>query len=303
MLMTSKLAQQRSTRSDWFAIRPLGQDIYVLAEPGHVNSFLVLGAERALLFDTGMGIHPILGAVRSVTDLPLLAVNSHHHYDHRGGNAELVGCGVEIAAHESGMDLHDAATERWRASYETVARRMIEDFTRFAELDSSTFFLLTDAERVRDLPDLHRWRIPAVRPTQALRDGERIDLGGRTLQVLHTPGHTPDGLSLWDESTGSLFAGDTLLAAAFWAHFPESDIAVFSRTLDRLTALPAEQVLVAHNLRCRLPGSFIGQAATAFAAVRDGTSWPVRSTDPFGNPVCRHDFDGFAIFSPAGGRS
>jgi len=92
----------------------------------------------------------------------------------------------------------------------------------------------------------------------------------------------------------------TLLAAAFWAHFAESDIDVFSRTLERLAELPVRQALVAHNLRSRLPGGFVAEAATAFAAVRDGASTPVAAADPFGNPVCRHDFDGFAIFSPPG---
>jgi len=289
---------QASARPGWFAIYPVGPDIYAVAEPGHVNSFLVLGAERALLFDTGMGIGSIVDAVRSVTDLPLVAVNSHHHFDHRGGNLELTEHGVEIVAHEAGRELHDAAPAHWRQDYVAVAKRMVHEFTRFAELDATTFFLLTDAQRVRTLPNLGGWRIPSLPPGRMIGDGEGIDLGGRTLRALHTPGHTPDGLCLWDEASGSLLAGDTLLAAAFWAHFPESDIDVFSRTLERLTELPVGQVLVAHNLRSRLPGSFVAEAATAFAAVRDGLSSPRAAADPFGNPVCRHDFDGFAIFSP-----
>jgi glyoxylase-like metal-dependent hydrolase (beta-lactamase superfamily II) len=301
MLMTSKLAQSpatRGSRSDWFAIRPLGHDIYVVAEPGHVNSFLVLGRDRALLFDTGMGMRSILSAVRSVTALPLVAVNSHHHYDHRGGNAELAAQGIEIATHERGAPLHDRAPDEWLRDYAAVARRMSEDFARFAELDSATFFMLTDAQRVRPLPDLSNWRIPAVAPTSALGDGQLIDLGGRTLRVVHTPGHSPDGLCLWDEASGSLLAGDTVLAAAFWAHFPESDIGVFCQTLSRLTTLPVRRVLVAHNLRYELPGSYIAAVLAAFTSVRDGGTTPVSWADPFGNPVCRHNFDGFAIFSP-----
>jgi glyoxylase-like metal-dependent hydrolase (beta-lactamase superfamily II) len=285
-------------RSDWFVVRPVGHDIFVVSEPGHVNSFLVLGADRALLFDSGMGIGRILDAVRSVTDLPVIAVNSHHHFDHRGGNAELATAGIDIAVHEAGVGLHDAAPEEWLAEYGAVAGNMADDFARYAALDAATFFMLTDAQRLRPLPDLTGWRIPAVRPTRALGDGERIELGGRTLEVLHTPGHSPDGICLWDGTSGTLLAGDTVLAAAFWAHFPESEIETFARSLDRLTALPVQRALVAHNLRHLLPGSAVGDAAAAFAAVRDGSTRPVRSADPFGNPVCRHDFDGFAIFSP-----
>jgi glyoxylase-like metal-dependent hydrolase (beta-lactamase superfamily II) len=295
MLMTSTLADP----PPWFATRPLGDGVHVLAEPGHVNSFLVLGDELALLFDSGMGIGSILSEVREITPLPLLVINSHHHYDHRGGNAELAPHAVDIAVHPAGLTLHDEASARWRAEYEAVARRTGKRFQEFAQLDAETFFTLTSEQTVRPLPDLARWRIPAVRPTRALSDGELIDLGGRVLRVLHTPGHSPDGLCLWDETTGSLLAGDTLLAAAFWAHFPESDISVFADTTARLAQFPVRQVLVAHNLRCVLPGSFPAQAAEAFAAVRDGRTSPVPFADPFGTSVRRHDFDGFAVFSPA----
>jgi glyoxylase-like metal-dependent hydrolase (beta-lactamase superfamily II) len=295
----------RSTLADsaqWFATRPLGDGLHVLAEPGHVNSFLVLGDERALLFDSGMGIGSILSEVREITPLPLLVVNSHHHYDHRGGNAELAPHAVAIAVHPAGVDAHDEAPAHWRADYETVAHRMEKRFDEFAQLDHETFFTLMEAQTVRPVPDLSSWRIPAVRPTRVLEDGELLDLGGRTLRVLHTPGHSPDGLCLWDETTGSLLAGDTLLAAAFWVHSEESSVDVFAGTTARLAELPARQVLVAHNLRCTLPGSFPAQAAEAFAAVRDGHTEPAPFADPFGNPVLRHDFDGFAIFSPEAGR-
>lgn len=285
---------------DWFSVCPVGGDIYSIAEPGHVNSYLVVGGDRALLFDTGMGIDSMLAAVRSVTDLPLVTVNSHHHFDHRGGNAELAEHGIEIVAHPAGLDLHDEAPAQWRAAYAEVAGRMAADFEQYAELDHRSFFLLSNAQRIRPVPDLADWRIPAVRPDRGAEDGEPIDLGGRTLRVLHTPGHSPDGLCLWDEETGTLLAGDTVLAAAFWAHFPESDIDVFSRTLARLAAMPIRRALVAHNLRTVLPGDAVAVAADAFAAVRDAGSVPVPSADPFGNPVCRHDFDGFAIFARAG---
>ena len=303
MLMTSTLAEskgQRQARLPWFATRSLGGGIYAIAEPGHVNSFLVLGDKLAVLFDTGMGIAPILGEVRAITRLPLLVINSHHHYDHRGGNAGLVPHAVDIAAHPAGADAHGGAPASWRASYEAAARRAEGLFRRFARLDAEAFFTLTRDQVMRSLPDLSGWHVPAVRPTRLLGDGEVIDLGGRALRVLHTPGHSPDGLCLWDEADGSLLAGDTLLAAAFWAHLPGSDIASFADTTRRLARLPARRVLVAHNLRCELPGRFPGQAAAAFADVRDGRTSPVPSLDPFGNPVLRHDFDGFAIFSSPG---
>ena len=292
-------ASPREQRA-WFASTPLGEDIHLLAEPGHVNSFLVLGQDQALLFDTGMGIGSILAEVRAITGLPLLVVNSHHHYDHRGGNAELAPHAVDIAVHPAGLAAHDAASAEWRAGYAAAMRRTGKLFDRFAELDAAAFFTLDSATTMRPLPDLSGWRIPAVAPTRALADDEIIDLGGRTLRVCHTPGHSPDSLCLLDEATGALLAGDTLLAAAFWAHLPGADIPAFAASLARLATLPVSRVLVAHNLRAVLPGSFAERAAAAFIAVRDGRTSPARFADPFGNPAWRHDFDGFAILSPIG---
>lgn len=301
MLMISTLhreARRQPGPPGWFATRSLGDSIHVIAEPGHVNSFLVLGEDRALLFDSGMGIGSIAAEVRAITSLPLIVVNSHHHYDHRGGNGELAALGVQLAVHESGVDLHGEADLGWLEAYGRVARRLVDDFARYSELDSRTFFLLDDALRVRPLPELNTWRIPAVRPDRALGDGETLDLGGRSWRVLHTPGHSPDGICLWEEATRTLLTGDTVLAAAYWSHFPEADIAVSARSLRALAGLGARRVLVAHNLRCELPGSAVQRAADAFARVRDGASRGQRSRDPFGNPVCRHDFDGFAVLAP-----
>ena len=51
---------------------------------------------------------------------------------------------------------------------------------------------------------------PDRRPDAELGDGQRIEVGGRTLEVLHTPGHSPGGCCLHDAEGGVLYSGDTL---------------------------------------------------------------------------------------------
>jgi glyoxylase-like metal-dependent hydrolase (beta-lactamase superfamily II) len=51
---------------------------------------------------------------------------------------------------------------------------------------------------------------PGRRPDADLGDGQRIEVGGRTLEVLHTPGHSPGGCCLHDAEDGVLYSGDTL---------------------------------------------------------------------------------------------
>jgi len=238
----------------------VGTGIALIAEPGHVNSYLVVGSRRALLFDSGMGMRPIL---------PVLERMASHH----------------------------AAPDDFYLTYRRAATRAAELFERFAELDRSGPFTLTPDQHPRPLPPLDRWRIPAVAPTRALADGESIDLGDRTVTVLHTPGHSPDSLCLWDAETRTLLSGDTVLSAAYWAHQPGADVAVFARSLGRLAELPLHRVLVAHNLRAELDVYAVHRAARAMYAVAEGHTRPRPDTDLLDRPVDRHELHGITVFT------
>jgi glyoxylase-like metal-dependent hydrolase (beta-lactamase superfamily II) len=295
MLLTSTFLAGRLT--DWFDVRDLGEGSWLIAEPGHANSFLVAGADTALLFDTGMGIAPIGPVVRELTDLPLLVVNSHDHLDHRGGNAGLVHEALDLAAHPAGR--HEAPDAEFLRAYEKAMRAVHTDYRRYLELDARNFFVCTRLPRMREIPDLSSWSVPAVRPTRALTDGEVLDLGGRELRVLFTPGHAPDALCLYEAATGTLLAGDTLLAAAHWLHGPGADLTAFAASTARLAELEPARVLVSHNLLAELPGRYAAEVASAANAVLQGESAPVPGTDLLGNPVSRHEVGGVVILTPA----
>ena len=282
----------------WFSARETGPGVHLIAEPGHVNSYLVVGDSLALLYDTGMGIGDIGREVRALTGLPLLVVNSHHHYDHRGGNASLVGEANEFAAHTAGADLYGSPAPRdWLESYAHIARGLRERYEELHALDTAGFFLTDSRIEVRPVPELTHWRIEAVRPTRLLREGDVLDLGGRRLHVLHTPGHSPDGICLWEPETGLLLAGDTLISGTFFAHIPGADIPAFADSTRRLAELPVATALLGHNLRHRESAEFVARVAEAFERVRDGRTRPGRWADMFGTAVWRHDFDGFAVLT------
>ena len=292
---------------DWFHVADLDDGITLISEPGHVNSFLVQGADRALLFDSGLGIAPISEIVRSLTDTPLLVVSSHDHVDHRGGNADLVAHADElgllaIAAHPSAVGpaatSHRAVDQEFLRDYAAAMTAVYEDYLRFEALDEQSFFVLRGLGRPRPMPDTSAWRVPEVRPTQALHDGERIDLGGRSLLVRHTPGHTPDSLVLVDESTGALLAGDTVIAAAFWLHNAGADLAAFAASTASLAGLPLTRVLTAHNLLAVQPPEYVAAVARAAAHVQGGVTRPVAGRDLLGHPVDRHAHDGVTLLLP-----
>src|SRR5207342_2685963 len=66
----------------WFVTVPVRRGIWMICEPGHVQSFLVEGSERAVLLDTGTGIAPVAPVARGLATRPLSVVLTHNHFDH-----------------------------------------------------------------------------------------------------------------------------------------------------------------------------------------------------------------------------
>ena len=286
----------------WFATTKIDDDTYLIGEPPHVNSYLIVGRDRAVLFDTGMGIANIRQVVEDLTDRELLVVNSHYHFDHIGGNALF----TDIAIHESGAGpLAEEVPPEWLIAYGEFTGRMLDACRVFRDADERFFHLLSDQITARDLPpgfDFATWRIPPSVPTSLLHDGDVLDLGGRALEVLHTPGHTPDGICLLDTGNGALFAGDTLATGPHYAHLPDSDVDSFTTSTRRLAGdvRRISAVYPAHTLRFGLAPQFVTDVADGFAQVSDGTSKPVAGVDVFGDAVAEHWFDGFSVVLPAG---
>ena len=279
----------------WFDVREVAAGVHAIDEPGHVTSYLVIGTRSALLFDSGMGIAPVSEVVSALTALPVLVVSSHHHLDHRGGNADLAGCAdiMDFAAHPLAAQpdsecAHAAVDSGFLSAYAAAMTRVAADYERFLDLDSRYFFTQARLGRMRPLPELSAWQVPATEVTRTLADGEVVDLGDRTLEVLHTPGHAPDALCLFDRGAGILLAGDTVLGAAHWLHGHDADPVRFAESARRLARLPIARVLAAHNFSHDLPGSAVADVAAAADALLEETTDRRPGHDLLGRPVTRH---------------
>lgn len=77
--------KNRVMRTD-YPIRKIADDTYMISDFGIANCYLLIGEERALLIDCGLGIGDIKGAVEKITDKPILVVATHGHVDHAGGD-------------------------------------------------------------------------------------------------------------------------------------------------------------------------------------------------------------------------
>ncbi|MDD7967529.1 MBL fold metallo-hydrolase [Actinomycetospora lemnae] len=286
----------------WFRTRPVTRDVWLVAEPGHVNSWLVAGRDRAVLVDSGLGIAPVRPVVAALTERPVDVVHTHAHLDHVGGDAEF----DRVAIHPAGVaELRAGADPAERRRYLAHARRLLAAAEAYRALDRDFFHLLSGDSDPRPLPpDVDTTWDPCPGPEpDLLHDGDVVDLGGRTLRVLHTPGHTPDSVCFLDEHAGLLFAGDTVNTGPIYAQAPESDLTAFAASTARLAELADDVhlVLMSHFGRGVAEGRYLREVADAFATLRAGEAVVRPARDCDDDPVREAVFDACSIYVAADG--
>lgn len=205
---------------DYFAVEDLGAGTFAIGEPRYYQqnySYLIVGKTRAILFDAGSGTRDITRVIAGLTKLPITVIVSHLHFDHLGG----IGPFGEAAL----IDLP-----------ETRARV------------SGSFFKPSRYEYMGFLDDR---AAPSFRVGEWLAPGAVIDLGGRMLRVLSTPGHTPSSVALYDATERRLFIGDFIYPTTLYAFFPGASLSAYQSTARLLLRmLPSDTVLwTAHCCR------------------------------------------------------
>ena len=289
-------------RTSWFEVQKLDPGVHLISEPGHVNSFLIQGSTSAILFDTGLGVANIRKVAEELSDLPLLVVNSHYHFDHTGGNQLF----EDIAIHRVGAALlQQPAPDGLAEGYMAYTQRMLQAWGPYKEADDLYFHLLTAERMLRPLPegfDPASYQIVPTVPTRLLEEGNVLDLGGRRLQVMHTPGHSPDCICLFEEESGLLFGGDTINTGPIYAQLADSDIEAFARSTARLATIAdgVRRVFVCHFLRVENPPGLLREIAEGFQQLLAGDVVFRENVDCLNFPVKEACFDHFSIFVPTG---
>jgi len=266
----------------WFEVYKVAADTYAIYEPHQseeVISYLILGKQKAMLFDTGMGISDIRAVVDELIKkgginppLHLIVLNSHTHNDHVGGNWEF----GTIYSMDTGFSRQNAKGSLADAQAEIAPGEICGSVpTNFDPAAYRT----------------HPWHI-----SRYIHDGEKLDLGGRVIEVLATPGHTPDAISLYDRAGGLLFTGDTYYPAPIWLYRPETDLAAYAKSTERLAKLEPQVRLVlgAHNVPVA-PPAVLPELVRAFADLRAGKA--TCKPDKPGRQVCTVNYFRFLAAS------
>jgi glyoxylase-like metal-dependent hydrolase (beta-lactamase superfamily II) len=203
---------------DYFTVEYIDSETIAIGEPRYHQqnySYLILGETQAVLFDTGPGVRDIKPVVESLTTLPVIVTQSHLHYDHVGNH----------------LKFSDAA---------------LPDLPHLRKQSQSGMLQVSSKEH---LGFMEKFEAPNLTVSEWWAPDSNIDLGGRTLSVIHAPGHTIDSIVLFDSKRKLLFAGDFIYPGPLMAMLPGSSLNDYLSTTHRLVDMvsPETRLLTAHR--------------------------------------------------------
>jgi glyoxylase-like metal-dependent hydrolase (beta-lactamase superfamily II) len=210
--------------AQWYETIAFADGVTLIHEPWmpgffRCNMWHVRGRDRDLLIDTGLGAVPLRRHVPLLNGRPIVCVLSHSHFDHIG------------SAHEF--------EERWIHAAEAAILADPQPqktlFAKYAHDDPA----ITQQMFLR-VPEGFHASAHAIKPAPATRRldaADRIDLGDRVLRILHTPGHSPGHVALFEERTGILFAQDAVYDGPLVDSCYHSDIDDYLATMALLDQL------------------------------------------------------------------
>lgn len=201
-------------------VESIAPGVWAIGEPADDPDnyeYLLLGQRRGLLIDAGATARDIHPVLARLTRLPVTVIPTHLHFDHTNG-----------LTHFTSIALVDLPETRARD------RGGVVRLGRYQYLGSDS---------------------PRFRVTEWIKPGGEIDLGGRQVQVLWTPGHTSSSVSIYAPSERLLFTGDFIYPTTLYAFLPDSSLSAYQATAGRLLAtLPADtRIYGAHCCRNDLP--------------------------------------------------
>lgn len=194
----------------------IADDLYEITETGSIHCYVVLGTERALVFDIGYGYEDIHDLIRAITDLPIMLVVSHGDPDHALGSRWF----SDVWVHP--LDLGKMLMN----DTETMKRSSIE-------------YRVGKLPELRDEFDIDAFINRSFEDTTPhfLMDGDVIDLGGTKLEVIHTPGHSYGHIMLLDVEKGRLFSGDQVTKHNVWYFMSADQQAPFAQSVASMKRL------------------------------------------------------------------
>lgn len=212
-------------------VKEITSRVYLLDESGESTGYLVVGSKMAVLIDTMNGGEDLKALAKHYTDLPVMVVNTHGHCDHIAGNIYF----EEAWIHPADFEL-------------AMAHISFEEMIKFCE------------EKDGSMPTF-----------KFLEDGQVIDLGDLTLQVIWMPGHTQGSILLLLKEERILFTGDAINRHLWMQLGDSTDLETLAQNLDKVMYLTGEADIILHgHTRGAEPISLIKDLRAGVQEILDG---------------------------------
>ena len=232
------------SNNNWFTVEKIDDTTYAISEYGHwenAHSYLLLGKEQACLIDTGLGIGNIKEVVDELTELPISVITTHVHWDHIGGH----GLFDNIQVHGKDSEwLRDGIP----VPLNNIRQNLVRDLTKPLPEDF----------------DIEEYYPYQGQPQVELADGDLISLGNRELKVIHTPGHSPGHICLYEKERGYLFTGDLLYKGTLFAFFPSTNPLQFAQSIYKIAQLDKVSRILPGHHQLEISDKFLDKAKSYF---------------------------------------
>ena len=203
------------------SITTVMRGIYCIPSLGIDSNIYIVdcGGGEIIVIDTGLGFEAehVIGEIRRGGLNPeniRYIVNTHCHIDHIGGNPAFLG--------------------------------RCEDAKVLAHVRDARYMIVGDAIAIEPLGFVSE--IKPYRVDVMLKDGDRVEAGDYIFKVVHTPGHTPGSICLYDEEYKVLISGDTVFLEGIGRYdFPYSSYRDLARSLRKLADMEVEALLPGHG--------------------------------------------------------
>jgi glyoxylase-like metal-dependent hydrolase (beta-lactamase superfamily II) len=184
----------------------------------------VRGRDYDLVIDTGMGLSPLKAEIIKASDRPIKAVVTHSHYDHSG------------SLHEFSCRLGHRHERHILVNPTHENTLYVDEWARPGCVDAL----------IHPTFSPQSYQLHSAPLTGYLDEGDILDLGDKAFQILHTPGHSPGSICLWNAKDKTLFSGDAIYDGPLLDDLVHSDRADFLESLLRFTTLGVEEVHGGH---------------------------------------------------------
>lgn len=212
--------------NDWFTVEQIDSSTYAISEYRHweeTHCYLLLGQDKAILIDTGLGVQNIKNITDRLTSLPVTVITTHVHWDHIGGHKHF----EDIAVYEAEKD--------WLSGKFPLSLQTVKSNLTYKKCDFPENFRIDNYEIFQGTPN------------KVFYDKDCLDLGGRTLNVIHTPGHSPGHCCFYEPDRQYLYSGDLIYRGCLDAFYPTTDPKQFFESVKKIRRLNVNRILPGHH--------------------------------------------------------